>query len=875
MSCRRFPALRALPLLLSLLFASTASAQMRITEFMYNTGAGGEGEFMEFTNVGALPIDMTGWSYDDSRREPGSVPLSNFGVVLPGESVILTEAVAASFRSGWGLCDGVKVIGGLSQNLGRSDEINLYDAAGQLIDRLTYNDQAADGNDAKAPRTIDHSAWVPQDALGQNLARLWVLSAVADAEDSIQTTGGTRGSPGRSARATVAHDACAGVPADFPVIEVASTSTPRLKLDESGYGFVAAVLNDPTDPARYDGIDFTFADDETAAGDLVVTVSSSNQAVVADAGLDLSGSGDARKLRVTPLAAGRTIITVSATDADAQTSNYYILFAVTEGSDRPGTTRFHTGACDASTAAAIDSDHFFMANDEDQLIRLYSRAQSGYFGEAFDFTNDLGLTDISGGVAREIDIEAVERVGSRLFWLASHSNAASGALRVNRYRLFATDVSGSGADSTLSYVARYDHLRSDLIAWDDANGHGLGAAYLGFSASTADGVIPEEEDGSGFNIEGLVMAPDGTTAYIGFRAPLIDASTRDLALIVPVQNFSSLIGGSGPASFGAPILLDLDGRAIRALERSEDGHYLIVAGPTASDGGFALYAWDGNSATAPQRLATDLSFNVNGGSFEGVMGPIGSLAPGASIQLVVDNGDTNWYGDGLCKESGTREQQMFRSELVTLAYLSGVDDSVQDQVPNPSGGGSGDGNGDGTQDSEQDNVVSLPSAAGGSPFVTLAAEAADNGGAVYPLVDVEAVAVPDGAPNDVSFPFGAFRFSVLNVVPGSTVNMALYVPATPTVTGFMKPDGDGVWHDIASSVTVVGNKQRITFSLTDGGPFDADGIVNGQIQDPGAPWASLSAHSITAVPVFSLPALGLLIGLVGLAGAGVGGRRRR
>ena len=56
----------------------------------------------------------------------------------PGESVIGTEADAASFRTYWNLPASVKVIGyGSKDNLGRSDEINVYDGANALVDRLT------------------------------------------------------------------------------------------------------------------------------------------------------------------------------------------------------------------------------------------------------------------------------------------------------------------------------------------------------------------------------------------------------------------------------------------------------------------------------------------------------------------------------------------------------------------------------------------------------------------------------------------------------------------------------------------------------------------------------------------------------------------
>ena len=78
------------------MLTAAAPAQIWITEWMYqggNTidGASGADEFIEFTNVGLSPIDMTGWSFDDSSRAPGSQSLSAFGTVNPGESVVLAD----------------------------------------------------------------------------------------------------------------------------------------------------------------------------------------------------------------------------------------------------------------------------------------------------------------------------------------------------------------------------------------------------------------------------------------------------------------------------------------------------------------------------------------------------------------------------------------------------------------------------------------------------------------------------------------------------------------------------------------------------------------------------------------------------------------
>jgi uncharacterized protein YjiK len=168
--------------------------QMRITEFMYS---GANGEFIEFTNIGTTPVDMTGWSEDDNNRHPGINNLSAFGIVQPGESVIFTETPVATFRTAWNLCAAVKIIGPYaSDNIGRSDEINLYNASNALVDRLTYNDQVLGG-----PRTQNISAWVQTAGIGANSPTLWTLSALGDAEGSVASTGGDIGSPGKSTKA--------------------------------------------------------------------------------------------------------------------------------------------------------------------------------------------------------------------------------------------------------------------------------------------------------------------------------------------------------------------------------------------------------------------------------------------------------------------------------------------------------------------------------------------------------------------------------------------------------------------------------------------------------------------------------------------------
>lgn len=169
--------------------AGAASAQIRITEWMYQ---GANGEFVEVTNIGGAPIDMTGWSYDDDGRVPGSTSLSAFGVVMPGQSVVFTEALAADFRAAWALPLTVAVIGGVTDNLSRNDEINIFDNNGVLVDRLAYGDQNFPGTIRTQNRSGNPLAGAP----GANNAAMWALAVGGDQFGSYASAGGDLGNPG-------------------------------------------------------------------------------------------------------------------------------------------------------------------------------------------------------------------------------------------------------------------------------------------------------------------------------------------------------------------------------------------------------------------------------------------------------------------------------------------------------------------------------------------------------------------------------------------------------------------------------------------------------------------------------------------------------
>jgi hypothetical protein len=173
---------------------SAARAAVFITEWMYNPVGATSGEFVEITNRGAAAVDMTNWSFDDASRTSGSLSLSTLGSLAPGESAIITELSASAFRLEWPSAPALlKIVGGSTQNLSRSDEINIYDST-TLIDRLTYDDQGTGNPDG--PRTQGISGNPTLAALGANNASLWVLSSVGDSYGSIASVSGDIANPG-------------------------------------------------------------------------------------------------------------------------------------------------------------------------------------------------------------------------------------------------------------------------------------------------------------------------------------------------------------------------------------------------------------------------------------------------------------------------------------------------------------------------------------------------------------------------------------------------------------------------------------------------------------------------------------------------------
>ncbi len=453
---------------------------------------------------------------------------------------------------------------------------------------------------------------------------------------------------------------------NFPptiVINVASTSNfidgGIVISPASPYG-LSGVIGDPTDPAKTLGIDFTISDVETTVSTLTVTAVSSNTLVVTNANLNITGTGSSRNVKITPSGVGYSTITVSVNDGINNTT-YILSYAASDPSPsiNPTNTFWHTGMSDGSDGIPLDDDYYISGDDELDIINVYSRSASGLPLVSYDYASHLNLPDPS---KPEADIEASARSTThtnRVYFTGSMSN---GKLpydnKPNRDRLFATIVTGTGANTAFAF-AGYVNIRTPLLAWGDAHGYN-------FTASAAAGVNSKAT--AGFSIEGMAFGPDSTTLFLGLRAPLVPMTSRTKAVIVPLTNFETWFNNGAPSgnpTFGAPIELEMDGRGIRDIIRLSNGTYVIVAGSPVDDGGVnGLYKWSGNAADAPILVNNTAVGILN---MEGLMEvKTGGQLSLSNLQVISDGGSMIPYQDNFeSKDFGDLKLRKFRSDILT------------------------------------------------------------------------------------------------------------------------------------------------------------------------------------------------------------------
>jgi hypothetical protein len=283
---------------------------------------------------------------------------------------------------------------------------------------------------------------------------------------------------------------------------------------------------------------------------------------------------------------------------------------------------------------------FLVADDEDQQhtnLRVYDMAADGPPLREFKLSNELLATDPA---EPEIDLEGSAWLGSRIFWIGSHSRSKKGKRRPSRHRLFATRLKKNGIEIC---GKPYSTLVEDL------------KTKLGLDV---DARLPPKD--GGLSIEGLSATAVDGELLIAFRSPLI----KKKALFVLLKNGEAIIDNGHPAVFGDPILLDLGGLGVRSIDYwPERKSYYMLAGPSGDNGSkFQLLRWSGPVSSTPEVIDA-IDFGAMGiGDDEA---PEGLLIEPKSETIYVVFDEGNRIRDGVkCKDS---ENQSFRS--MSICFL--------------------------------------------------------------------------------------------------------------------------------------------------------------------------------------------------------------
>ncbi len=278
---------------------------------------------------------------------------------------------------------------------------------------------------------------------------------------------------------------------------------------------------------------------------------------------------------------------------------YFLLSSTIVGGETQEVLVFN-GASDASAAVALNENMFIVADDENNVLRVYDTKKGSAPVLLFNLKAFLNVEPEQP----EADIEGATMIGRRIYWITSHGRNKEGNIRPSRYRFFATDIDYEENKVNVSPAGRpYETLAHELVRCEVGRSLKLEKAArfnINLKKKDREKLAPKQE---GLNIEALCASADGGTIYIGFRNPRPSAglSHKPHALIVPLKNASEMVEEGKPPVFDEPILWDLQGMGIRSMEYSSfhQVYFIIAGGPDDDSNDFFLYRWSGIEKDRP------------------------------------------------------------------------------------------------------------------------------------------------------------------------------------------------------------------------------------------------------------------------------------
>ena len=428
------------------------------------------------------------------------------------------------------------------------------------------------------------------------------------------------------------------------------------------------------------------------------------------------------------------------------------------------------------------------------------------------------------------------------------------------------------------------------LALADANGDSLSltlTADSGTLAATSGGGVTVSGSGTGgLTLAGTASAINtflDTAANLKYTSTLNDNTARSISVsvtdsintavsvgsvtvnITPVNDAPTLSGVPGTVqsvSSGVAAALDdftvadVDSASLTVTLTATNGSLQNLSGWTVSGAG--------NNVYSKTDSASNLNTALAGATFTA------TAAGAASIGISVDDSTavavTGTYNLNASPAPAPGPEPAPSPASTPDTDRDGVPNDLENAVPAlPNTGGTivlGDGNGDGIKDSQQASVTSttflLSTTAEtkptGAPPTPVSLVADSLGGKTDPdagnasITSIVQKDAPADMPTGMNAPLGLIGFTANIDTQGSSESFSLYVDAKLGVNGYWKKGTNGTWVNLASEafggkMVSEGGKLRLDFQIVDGGQFDADGVANGSIADPGA--AGFMAQSIT------------------------------
>jgi hypothetical protein len=420
----------------------------------------------------------------------------------------------------------------------------------------------------------------------------------------------------------------------------AAAGTPTIELNTTPWNLykttaLSGQLEDPTNPPLI----VRASQEGASTSELTAEViSSSNEVVAPLAGITLEPEFSYWALSVDPGAVGLSEITVKVTGVESKTATATFTYGASPAFGVPALTRSHQDSAELTAAVPVfrEEERTMMAvSSGDNTLRFYDRDESRpaiYNGH----TTELCEFEVHGepplSKTEPFDFQSAFHVGSALY-LAGPIGAGEGPGPENSEVLMQWVVGGS-MPTPKGFCNRFTRLKPGLVAWDEAHGNAFGFASSGF---TVGGFAP--------------WGTGGNQPLLGFESP---TPSGEALIVQETTSLPSVLAGTAP-TYGEPILLDLEGLAIRELRTTAQSEILILAGE--SGGGETsparLFLWDGKAGDQPRPVrvqeggSTTATLPAAGGSWVGIVGDTPSGATGAQVQLLVAQGSTDLYGSGV------------------------------------------------------------------------------------------------------------------------------------------------------------------------------------------------------------------------------------